>query len=79
VRTFGRVLLVTAVATQLVFPVGYNALLKTHSFMPLVTLTLAVSNLLLLWLAYYAVRLVGVQTRTRPGGGADRPPAEPAA
>ena len=33
VRTFARVLLVTAVATQLVFPIGYNALLKTHSNM----------------------------------------------
>ena len=66
VRTFARVLLVTAVATQLVFPVGYNALLKTHSFMPLVTLDLAARNLLLLWLTWYAVRQVWIQTR-RPG------------
>jgi hypothetical protein len=66
VRTFARVLLVTAVATQLVFPIGYNALLKTHSFMPLVTLDLAVRNLLLLWLTWFAVRQVWTQSR-RPG------------
>jgi len=66
VRTFARVLLVTAVATQLVFPIGYNALLKTHSLMPLVTLDLALRNLLLLWLTWYAVRQVWIQTR-RPG------------
>jgi len=63
VRTFARVLLVTAVATHLVFPIGYNALLKTHSFMPLVTLDLAARNLLLLWLTWYAVRQVWVRTR----------------
>jgi Glycosyltransferase family 87 len=63
VRTFARVLLVTAVATQLVFPIGYNALLKTHSLMPLVTLDLAARNLLLLWLTWYAVRQVWIQTR----------------
>jgi hypothetical protein len=62
VRTFARVLLVTAVATHLVFPIGYNALLKTHSFMPLVTLDLAARNLLLLWLTWYAVRQVWTQT-----------------
>jgi Glycosyltransferase family 87 len=66
VRTFARVLLVTAVATQLVFPVGYNALLKTHSMMPLVTLDLALRNVLLLWLTWYAVRQVWIRTR-RPG------------
>lgn len=63
VRTFSRVLLITAVATQLVFPVGYNALLKTHSNMWLVTLDLAARNLLLLWLTWYAVRQVWIQTR----------------
>jgi hypothetical protein len=63
VRTFARVLLVTAVATQLVFPIGYNALLKTHSLMPLVTLDLALRNVLLLWLTWYAVRQVWIQTR----------------
>jgi hypothetical protein len=66
VRTFARVLLVTAVATQLVFPVGYNALLKTHSLMPLVALDLAARNLLLLWLTWYAVRQVWIRTR-QPG------------
>ncbi len=63
VRTFARVLLVTAVSTQLVFPVGYNALLKTHSLMPLVTLDLALRNVLLVWLTWYAVRQVWIQTR----------------
>lgn len=63
VRTFGRVLLVASLATQLVFPVGYNALLKTHSLMPLVTLDLALRNGLLLWLTWYAVRQVWLQTR----------------
>lgn len=62
VRTFGRVLLVTAIATQLVFPVGYNALLKTHSLMPLVTLDLAARNALLVWLTWFAVRQVWKQT-----------------
>ncbi|HEX8080822.1 MAG TPA: glycosyltransferase family 87 protein [Jatrophihabitans sp.] len=65
VRTFARVLLVTAVATQLVFPVGYNALLKTHSNMWLVTLDLALRNVLLVWLTWYAVRQVWIQTRRR--------------
>jgi hypothetical protein len=65
VRTFARVLLVTAVATQLVFPIGYNALLKTHSLMPLVTLSLAARNLLLLWLTWYAVRQAWIQTQTQ--------------
>ncbi len=63
VRIFARVLLVTAVATQLVFPVGYNALLKTHSNMWLTTLDLALRNVLLLWLTWYAVRQVWIQTR----------------
>lgn len=65
VRTFARVLLVTAVATQLVFPIGYNALLKTHSNMWLVTLALALRNVLLVWLTWYAVRQVWIQTRRR--------------
>ncbi|MGI8666679.1 MAG: glycosyltransferase 87 family protein [Jatrophihabitans sp.] len=66
VRTFGRVLMVTALATQLVFPIGYNALLKTHSLMPLVTLDLALRNVLLLWLTWYSVRKVWRQTRREP-------------
>ncbi|MDQ2838660.1 MAG: DUF2029 domain-containing protein [Actinomycetota bacterium] len=63
VRTFGRVLMITAVATQLVFPIGYNALLKTHSLMWLVTLDLALRNVLLVWLTWYSVRQVWRQTR----------------
>jgi len=66
VRTFARVLLVTAVSTQLLFPIGYNALLKTHSFMPLVTLDLTLRNVALLWLTWYAVRQVWRQTRRAP-------------
>jgi hypothetical protein len=67
VRTFGRVLMVTAVATQLVFPIGYNALLKTHSLMPLVALDLIARNLLLIWLTWYAVRQVLRQTARGTG------------
>lgn len=63
VRTFGRVLMLTAVATQLTFPIGYNALLKTHSLMWLVTLDLALRNALLVWLSWYSVRQVWRQTR----------------
>lgn len=63
VRTFGRVLLLTAVATHLVYPIGYNALLKTHSLMWLISLALALRNLLLIWLTWYAVRQVWRQTR----------------
>lgn len=64
VRIFARVLLVTAVATHLVYPIGYNALLKTHSLMWLVSLTLTVRNLLLIWLTWYAVRQVWRQTHS---------------
>jgi hypothetical protein len=63
VRTFARVLLVTAVATQLTYPIGYDAILKTHSWMPVVVLDLAARNLLLLWLTWFAVRQVWRQTR----------------
>jgi hypothetical protein len=62
VRTFGRVLMVTALATQFTFPIGYNALLKTHSLMPLVALDLALRNGLLVWLTWYSVRQVWRQT-----------------
>ncbi|HEX4729118.1 MAG TPA: hypothetical protein VH298_15040, partial [Jatrophihabitans sp.] len=62
VLTFGRVLMVTALATQFTFPIGYNALLKTHSAMPLVALDLALRNALLVWLAWYSVRQVWRQT-----------------
>jgi hypothetical protein len=71
VRTFARVLLVTAVATQLTYPIGYEALLKTHSWMPVVVLDLAIRNGLLIWLTWYAVRQAWRQTR--PVGGVSRP------
>ncbi len=63
VRTFARVLLVTSVATQLTYPIGYDALLKTHSFMSTVTLDLVIRNCLLVWLTWFAVRQVFRQTR----------------
>lgn len=63
VRTFARVLLVTAVATQLTYPIGYDALLKTHSWMPVVTLDLLARNVLLCWLTWFSVRQVWRQTR----------------
>jgi hypothetical protein len=63
VRTFARVLLVTAVATQLTYPIGYDAILKTHSWMPVVVLDLAIRNCLLVWLTWYAVRQVWRQTQ----------------
>jgi len=66
VRTFARVLLVTAVATQLTYPIGYDALLKTHSWMPAVAADLAIRNLLLIWLTWFAVRQVWRQTRPLP-------------
>jgi hypothetical protein len=71
VRTFARVLLVTAVATQLTYPIGYDAILKTHSWMPVVVLDLAIRNGLLIWLTWYAVRQAWRQTR--PVGGVSRP------
>jgi hypothetical protein len=70
VRTFARVLLVTAVATQLTYPIGYDAILKTHSWMPVVVLDLAIRNGLLIWLTWYAVRQAWRQTR--PVGGVSR-------
>jgi hypothetical protein len=63
VRTFARVLLVTAVATQLTYPIGYDAILKTHSWMPAVVLDLTIRNGLLVWLTWYAVRQAWRQTR----------------
>jgi len=63
VRTFARVLLVTAVATQLTYPIGYDAILKTHSWMPVVVLDLTIRNCLLVWLTWYAVRQVWRQTQ----------------
>lgn len=66
VRTFARVLLVTAVATQLTYPIGYDALLKTHSWMPAVALDLLIRNVLLCWLTWFAVRQVWRQTRVVP-------------
>ena len=67
VRTFARVLLVTSVATQLTYPIGYDALLKTHSFMTTVEFDLFVRNCLLVWLTWFAVRQVFRQTKLTAG------------
>jgi hypothetical protein len=66
VRTFGRILLVTAFATQLIFPIAYNALTSTKTMLPVATTILLVRNVLLLWLSWYAVKQVWIQTRREP-------------
>jgi hypothetical protein len=63
VRRFGRLLLIAAVATQLEYPIGYNAIVKAQLAMPLWMTVLAVRNLLLVWLTWYAVRQVWRFTR----------------
>jgi len=63
VRTFGRTLLVTALFTQLLFPLFYHTLVTETMIMPIATMVLVIRNLLLLWLTWYAVRQVWVQTR----------------
>ncbi len=70
VRTFGRVLLVTALNTQLVFPIAYSALVTEKMMMPVGTVLLVIRNLLLLWLTWFAVKQVWIQTR-RPVVTAD--------
>ena len=63
VRTFGRTLLVTALFTQLLFPLFYHTLVTETMIMPIATMVLVTRNLLLLWLTWYAVRQVWIQTR----------------
>jgi hypothetical protein len=65
VRTFGRILLITALLTQLVFPISYHGLVTAHAMMPVATTLLVVRNGLLLWLTSYAVKQVWLQTRRR--------------
>jgi len=63
VRTFGRVLLVTALFTQLLFPIFYHALVLETMVMPVATMILTIRNVLLVWLTWYAVRQVWRQTQ----------------
>jgi hypothetical protein len=70
VRSFGRVLLISAVLTQLVYPVTYQGLTHTQLMLPVWTLLLVARNLLLLWLTWFAIRQVWIQTR-RPAVAAD--------
>jgi Glycosyltransferase family 87 len=65
VRRFGRLLLIAAVATQLEYPVGYNAIVKAHTLMPLWMSVLALRNVLLLYLTWIAVRRVWQLTGDR--------------
>jgi hypothetical protein len=63
VRAFGRASLIAALLTQLVYPVGYQELTHTHWQLPIWTVLLVARNLLLLYLSWYAVHQVWVQTR----------------
>jgi len=63
VRSFGRALLITALLTQIVYPIGYQGLTHTGFLLPLWTLVLIVRNLLMLWLTWFAIRQVWTQTR----------------
>jgi hypothetical protein len=65
VRTFGRVLLVTALFTQLLFPIFYHLLVTETLLMPVATLVLLTRNALLVWLTGYAIRQVWIHTRPR--------------
>jgi hypothetical protein len=70
VRTFGRALLIAAVLTQLIYPIGYQGLTNHGALMPVWTFVLFARNALLVWLTWYAVRQVWRQTRAVkvPGG-----------
>jgi hypothetical protein len=63
VRRFARVLLITAIATQLVYPIGYQQITGKSAQMPVWTSVLIARNLLLLYLTWLAVRQVWIQTR----------------
>lgn len=54
-RRFARLLLIAALATQLEYPIGYNAIVKAQGLMPLWVTVLAVRNVLLLYLTWIAV------------------------
>ncbi|UQX87857.1 DUF2029 domain-containing protein [Jatrophihabitans telluris] len=67
VRRFSRVLLVTAILTQLEFPIGYRSITTNMFSSPLWTSVLAVRNVLLIWLTWYAVQQVW--RLSKPGSG----------
>ncbi|MCW2523955.1 MAG: hypothetical protein JWO63_2290 [Frankiales bacterium] len=61
-RRFARLLLIAALATQLEYPIGYNAIVKAQAVMPLWMTVLAVRNGLLVYLTWVAVSRVWRQT-----------------
>jgi hypothetical protein len=63
VRSFGRTLLVTAVATQLVFPVAYHSIVTEGGGLIPGTLLLAARNVLLIYLTWFSIRQTWVRTR----------------
>jgi hypothetical protein len=56
VRQFGRILLLAALATQLEYPIGYDAIVRAQHTMPLWMVVLAARNVLLVVLTVLAVR-----------------------
>lgn len=65
VRHFGRALLVTALLTQLEYPVFYHPIVRGGSLLPLGTAVLVARNVLMVYLTWYAVRQVWVRTDLR--------------
>ena len=63
VRRAARVLMATAVLTQLIFPIFYIHLMKPGDSTVAVTLLLVIRNGLLVWFTYIACRQVWLQTR----------------
>jgi len=65
VRAFGRALLVTALLTQLEYPVFYHSIVRGGTMLPVGTAILVGRNMLMLYLTWYAVRQVWQQTDVR--------------
>jgi hypothetical protein len=74
VRRFGRWLLITAVFTQLEYPIGYDDIVRARGLMPLWTSVLVGRNILLIWLTWFAVRQAWRLTRAA-GAAQDADPA----
>ncbi len=66
VRRIGQLLLVVAVLTHLVFPIGYGSLTSTDWTAVPATLLLAARNLLLVYLTWFACRQVWTATAREP-------------
>jgi hypothetical protein len=79
VRKFARLLLIAAIATQLEYPIGYNAIVKAQTIMPLWMTVLAVRNVLLVYLTWFAVHRVWQLTRVSPVDGPVDGPVDSAA